>query len=63
MSLADPRLGATLNVTTGSGGITTDIPIQITRQEARRLTGTIGDGRARISGSTGSGEVRLAAAR
>ena len=44
---------------TGSGGIESEIPIQITRRERDRLVGQIGDGRGRIVIDGGSGRVRL----
>jgi hypothetical protein len=54
-----PQLGAALEVTTGSGGITTDIPVTITRRDRDGLRGRIGDGRGRIVIDSGSGAVRL----
>jgi len=52
-------LGAQLDVDAGSGGVRTDMPIQVTRYESDRLVGTIGDGKGRIHIDSGSGEVRL----
>jgi hypothetical protein len=54
-----PALGAALDIDTGSGGIESEIPIQITRRERDHLTGQIGDGRGRIVVDGGSGTVRL----
>ena len=54
-----PALGAALDIDTGSGGIESEIPIQITRRERDRLVGQIGDGRGRIVVDGGSGRVRL----
>jgi uncharacterized protein with beta-barrel porin domain len=50
---------ATLDIETGSGGITTDFPIQTNRVERNRLRGTIGNGDAEIRVETGSGAVRI----
>lgn len=58
-----PTLGATLDVDVGSGGIHTDVPVQVTRSERDHLTGRVGDGRGRITIEAGSGSVRIAAAR
>ena len=58
-----PTLGAMLDVDTGSGGIQTDVPVQVTRSERDHLTGRVGDGRGRITIEAGSGAVRIAAAR
>jgi hypothetical protein len=55
--------GATFDVTTGSGGISTGLPVQVARQERHRFNGSIGDGRARVRVSAGSGEVRIEPAR
>ena len=53
------NVDATVNIETGSGGITTDFPIRTTRVQRDRLRGTIGDGAGRITIETGSGSVRL----
>jgi hypothetical protein len=58
-----PTLGATLDIDTGSGGIESDVPITVTRRSQSRLEGKIGDGEGRIRIESGSGEVRLRAAR
>jgi DUF4097 and DUF4098 domain-containing protein YvlB len=58
-----PTLGATIEVSTGSGGLRTDVPIQLVRQQRGRFEGRLGDGRARVRVTTGSGGVRLEPAR
>ncbi|MEQ1693614.1 MAG: DUF4097 family beta strand repeat-containing protein [Gemmatimonas sp.] len=50
---------ATVDIETGSGGITTDFPIRTTSVQRDRLRGTIGDAAGRITIETGSGSVRL----
>jgi DUF4097 and DUF4098 domain-containing protein YvlB len=55
--------GATFDMTTGSGGVSSDLPLQLVRQERHRITGRVGDGRAQLRVSSGSGEVRIAGAR
>ncbi|MGH7555194.1 MAG: DUF4097 family beta strand repeat-containing protein [Longimicrobiales bacterium] len=54
-----PELGATLDLSSGSGGISTDMPVRIIQQKRSMLRGTIGDGSARISVETGSGSIRI----
>jgi len=51
--------GATLDLDTSSGGITTEMPVSVTRQERNRLVGTIGNGHGRVVVDTGSGGIRL----
>jgi lia operon protein LiaG len=51
--------GAEVDIETGSGGIETDFPIQVTRMERNALRGRLGDGRGRIRIDSGSGRVRL----
>lgn len=51
--------GAELIIETGSGGIRSDLPIEITRRDRDTLRGRIGDGRGRVVVETGSGGVRL----
>ena len=52
-------LGAQLDIDAGSGGVKTDMPIQVTQYESDRLVGSIGDGKGRIHIDSGSGQVRL----
>jgi lia operon protein LiaG len=52
-------LSATLDIDTGSGGISTDFAVRTTRMQRDRLQGTVGDGAARLKVETGSGSVRL----
>ena len=52
-------LGAEIVINSGSGGISTDLPIQLFEQRRSYLRGRIGDGDGRIVVSTGSGSVRL----
>ena len=54
-----PAFGADVQIGTGSGGITVDVPV--TRREARRSSfrGRIGDGNGRVMIDTGSGAVRV----
>ena len=56
---APAGLSANLVIDTGSGEITTDFPLAVTRSAHDHLRGTIGDGKGQISVETGSGEVRL----
>jgi len=56
---APKSLGAAVSLETSSGDITTDFPIQVTRKSGDGLTGTIGDGKGRMSIETASGDVRL----
>jgi lia operon protein LiaG len=53
------NVGAEVDIETGSGGIETDFPIQVTRFERNSLRGRLGDGRGRIRIESGSGRVRL----
>jgi hypothetical protein len=50
-------------VTTGSGGISAGMPVRMVRSERHRFTGSVGDGRARVRVSAGSGGVRIEPAR
>lgn len=52
-------LSASLDISTGSGGISTDFPVRTSSVERSRLRGTVGDGAARITIENGSGGVRL----
>jgi lia operon protein LiaG len=51
--------GADVQIGTGSGGITVDVPV--TRRKARRSSfrGRTGDGNGRVTIDTGSGAVRI----
>lgn len=51
--------GAEVEIQTGSGGIETDFPIQVSRWERNYLRGRLGDGKGRIRIDSGSGRVRL----
>lgn len=54
------NFGAELHIETGSGGIDTDIPIQVEgRQRRNELMGIAGDGRGTVRIDTGSGGVRI----
>jgi lia operon protein LiaG len=61
VTLAVPEFtGARLELRTGSGGISTDLPVTISGTTQRNhVRGTIGDGSANIRVTTGSGGVRL----
>lgn len=50
---------ATLDIESGSGGISTDFPVKTTRVERNRLRGTIGNGAGNVRIETGSGSIRL----
>ena len=52
-------LGAEVELETGSGHIESDYPMTLTSKDHGYLRGTIGDGRGRIKGDTGSGGVSL----
>lgn len=52
-------LSAVLDISTGSGGISTDFAVQVNRTERNRLQGTLGNGKGRIHVDAGSGAVRL----
>jgi hypothetical protein len=55
-----PTLGAQVDLDTGSGDIDLGgLTLQVRRIEHDHITGTLGDGRARLSVETGSGNVRL----
>ncbi|MEJ2483706.1 MAG: DUF4097 family beta strand repeat-containing protein [Gemmatimonadota bacterium] len=51
--------GATVEVDTGSGGIHTDLPIQVREIDDDRLRGVIGNASGRLRIDTGSGDVRI----
>lgn len=52
-------VGAELDIDTGSGGISSDFPIVAKHTERGHLSGTLGDGKGRISVDAGSGTVRI----
>jgi lia operon protein LiaG len=55
-----PTIGAEVDLDTGSGEFDLGgLTIQVRRLEEDHITGTIGDGRGRLSIETGSGNVRL----
>ncbi len=56
---APANLSAELVMDTGSGDISTDFPLTVTRTARDHLRGTVGDGKGKISVETGSGGVRL----
>lgn len=53
------NVGAAVDIETGSGGVESDIPLEVTRWGSDRVTGKIGDGKGRIAVETGSGRVRI----
>jgi hypothetical protein len=57
--LAPTTIGATVDISTGSGDIETEFPIQVTRKTSDGLRGTIGDGKGTLTVETGSGDVIL----
>ena len=55
-----PTVGAEVDLDTGSGDIDLgDLTLQVRRIEHDHITGTLGDGKGRLSVETGSGNVRL----
>lgn len=54
-------LGAEIEIDVGSGGISTDLPMQLLEQRRNYLRGRLGDGDGRIRIDTGAGGVRLRA--
>ena len=57
--VAPPATSARLEIETGSGDIESDFPLSVTRSGRHHLSGTIGDGKGRVTVGTGSGGVRL----
>jgi lia operon protein LiaG len=57
--IAPSGFSADLTASAGSGGITSDLPIEIMRRDRGELRGRIGSGRARVSLETGSGGIVL----
>ena len=55
-----PTIGAQVDLDTGSGEFDLGgLTLQVRRLEEDHISGTIGDGRGRLSIETGSGNVRL----
>jgi len=60
VELAAPKsLGAMVKIETSSGDITSAFPLQVTRTGRDGLSGTLGDGKGRLSIDTASGDVTL----
>ena len=55
--------GSTVDLSTSSGDVETDIDIQVTRRGRQSLTGRIGDGQGRLTVETGSGDVTIRGSR
>ncbi|MSR07079.1 MAG: hypothetical protein EXR93_08450 [Gemmatimonadetes bacterium] len=53
------NVGASIDIEAGSGGVESDIPLEVTRWGSDRVTGRIGDGKGRIVVETGSGRVKI----
>ena len=53
------NVGASLDIESSSGGVESDIPLEVTRWGSDHVTGKIGDGKGRIAVDTGSGRVRI----
>lgn len=53
------QIGAELRISTVSGGISTNIPMQLLEQRRSFVHGRLGDGSGQIQISTGSGSVRI----
>lgn len=53
------NFSATLDIDTGSGGITSDFSMQVSSRSRDKMIGKIGNGEGRVSIETGSGSVRL----
>jgi len=55
-----PRdLGAKISAETASGGIDTDLKMEMTRRSRNEISGTVGDGKGSIRIETGSGDVTI----
>ncbi|HKQ19795.1 MAG TPA: DUF4097 family beta strand repeat-containing protein, partial [Candidatus Eisenbacteria bacterium] len=52
-------VGASFRAETGSGRISSDLPLDLTKRSSGYLAGTLGDGRGRIALETGSGDISL----
>ena len=57
--IAPSNFSAELEISVGSGGIRSDLPLQAIRRSEGELSARIGDGRSRISIETGSGGVSI----
>jgi hypothetical protein len=57
--IAPSNFGAELEISAGSGGIRSELPLADVRRSDGELSARIGDGRARISIDTGSGGVSI----
>ncbi len=57
--IAPANFSASLEISTGSGGITSDLPLLAVRRSDGDLSARIGDGRTRVSIETGSGGVSI----
>jgi lia operon protein LiaG len=53
------NFGAEVSMETGSGSLSTEMPIEILKKSRNELHGTIGDGRGKLSLETGSGSIVL----
>jgi len=53
------NIGAALDIESSSGGVESEIPLEVTKWGSDRVTGKIGDGKGRIAVETGSGRVRI----
>ncbi len=57
--IAPSNFGAELEISAGSGGIRSELPLEGVRRSEGELSARIGDGRSRISIETGSGGVSI----
>lgn len=57
--IAPSRFSARLEISAGSGGIRSDVPLEAIRRSEDELTARIGEGRSRVSIETGSGGVMI----
>ncbi len=57
--IAPANFNAQLQISAGSGGIRSDLPLEGVRRSDGELSARIGDGRSRISIETGSGSVSI----
>lgn len=55
--------GSTVDLSTSSGDVDTDVEIQVTRRGRQHLMGRIGDGEGRMTIETGSGNVTIKGSR